>query len=295
MFLLTPPSSPGFGGSTPVAITQRVATYLKILPPLLTHLHVAHVIPISHSAGAIYLLSFLHQHAQLLHPTHPYTALIAPWVHSSHSSVALLGAAAKLPESVIGVLGSVLRFVGTRAMPASSWSGGLVQDVAGWFSGGSQSDGEDADADEGSVRAAYAVDKKTKAEVDRLRLTYFFAEQPTGIRDESLVCLKKGDAGLWGVADDYAVLARTLSQRFAEQQQQGQSARPLKMQAYFSESDIMIGKGGQRYFEDCWRAEAREAAGVRFESFSIPGTNHESIVSADKKAWGMIVGEVRAA
>lgn len=68
-------------------------------------------------------------------------------------------------------------------------------------------------------------------------------------------------------------------------------AAPMRILAFFSESDMMIGKGGQRYFEECFRNVDMEG-GMQFETFTIPGTNHETLVSPQKEAWGRILEEI---
>ena len=47
--------------------------------------------------------------------------------------------------------------------------------------------------------------------------------------------------------------------------------------AFFAASDLMIGKGGQEYFEKCWRQEGM-AGKVDFESQICEGTDHDSVL-----------------
>jgi hypothetical protein len=68
----------------------------------------------------------------------------------------------------------------------------------------------------------------------------------------------------------------------------------------------MIGRGGQRYFEKCWREGNAEGEGnaneegnaegegrVRFEAKIVDGADHDSIVLAEKGIIGNVFREVR--
>jgi hypothetical protein len=62
----------------------------------------------------------------------------------------------------------------------------------------------------------------------------------------------------------------------------------------------MIGRGGQRYFEKCWREGNAEGEGnaeregkVRFEAKVVDGADHDSIVLAEKGVIGDVSGEVK--
>jgi hypothetical protein len=62
----------------------------------------------------------------------------------------------------------------------------------------------------------------------------------------------------------------------------------------------MIGRGGQRYFEKCWREGNAEGEGnaeregrVKFEAKVVDGADHDSIVLAEKGVVGAVFREVR--
>jgi pimeloyl-ACP methyl ester carboxylesterase len=67
---------PGFGGSTPVPLSQRVAVWIEAVPLVLAKLGVKHVAVFSHSAGTIYSLNTLGQLREILDPARPYVAFI---------------------------------------------------------------------------------------------------------------------------------------------------------------------------------------------------------------------------
>ena len=77
---------PGLGDSGSVPLDFRIENWLDIAPALLAHLAVPHVVLMSHSNGAIYLLNTVIKHRTLLHPLCPSVVLLAPWVHPVHSS-----------------------------------------------------------------------------------------------------------------------------------------------------------------------------------------------------------------
>lgn len=56
----------------------------------------------------------------------------------------------------------------------------------------------------------------------------------------------------------------------------------------------MIGKGGQKYFEQCWKEGNADGEGiVRCEAKVVKGTDHDSIVLAEKGVLGDVFREVR--
>jgi pimeloyl-ACP methyl ester carboxylesterase len=67
---------PGFGGSTPVPLSQRIAVWIEAVPLVLAKLGVKHVAVLSHSAGTIYSLNTLGQLREILDPGRPYVAFI---------------------------------------------------------------------------------------------------------------------------------------------------------------------------------------------------------------------------
>lgn len=123
-------------------------------------------------------------------------------------------------------------------------------------------------------------------------------EAGSGINEEMLLCLKKG--GNWGACDDYrSYVADLVVQEkermisFASNHPDSNSDMPvkLKVRAFFSTTDIMIGEGGQKFFEECWQKEGVEDA-IDFQSIAVPDTNHDSIISPRKSAWVQILADL---
>lgn len=119
----------------------------------------------------------------------------------------------------------------------------------------------------------------------------------SGVKDESLVCLKKLGPGAWGVCEDYSVFVDAFRQAEIDHLRANdsggkESRHKLRFRAFFSESDFMIGDGGREYFVKNWSRPGVEDA-VDFESTIVPDTNHDNVVSAHKKALGMAFEELK--
>lgn len=67
--------------------------------------------------------------------------------------------------------------------------------------------------------------------------------------------------------------------------------RKLTFHVYFSSSDVMIGKGGQQYSEDCWRQGDTQKE-IEFVAKTVPETDHDSIILAEKGCIEEVFGEV---
>jgi pimeloyl-ACP methyl ester carboxylesterase len=67
---------PGFGGSTPVPLDQRVNTWLEIVPAVLEKLEVKYVALMSHSAGTFYAFNTAVMLPHLLYPGRGFMACL---------------------------------------------------------------------------------------------------------------------------------------------------------------------------------------------------------------------------
>ncbi|KAG9529475.1 hypothetical protein KCU93_g3523, partial [Aureobasidium melanogenum] len=68
--------------------------------------------------------------------------------------------------------------------------------------------------------------------------------------------------------------------------------RKLTFHVYFSSSDVMIGKGGQQYFESCWKA-ANTSGEIDFVAKTVPDSDHDSIILAEKGCIEEVFMEVK--
>ena len=117
---------------------------------------------------------------------------------------------------------------------------------------------------EAKKASAYGLDEKEREALNKVIFEKIMSENRAGVNDEALLCLKKGKgkepAPSWRAAEDYEGFVKGLAKREKERAEQrrredGQlepSASKLKVDITFSESDIMIGKGGEKYFRNCW-------------------------------------------
>ncbi|KAK4547187.1 hypothetical protein LTR36_001408 [Oleoguttula mirabilis] len=266
---------PGMGGSTPVPLNIRIDVWLETVPAFLSALGVQHVSLLSHSAGTMYAFNTIYQLRDILDPRRPYLAIIAPWVHNEHSHVTLLTLASKIPAGLFSSWNGIVRLVQTRVAPTASWSGGILSSAANLFR-----------AETGTIHSAelspgdkYGVSEEVGECIDKLQLNWLLAESTTAGNDEALLCLKKAGAN-WGVCEDYEDYVRRLAEQ--ERRLKHEGTANLKIDTFFAASDVMIGQGGQQYFERCWR-EGEVADAIDFGSTILPETDHDSALADLKK------------
>lgn len=261
--------------------------WLELVPLLLDKLNVKHVSLVSHSAGTMYLLNTLWYHRKYLDPVAPYAALITPWVHSEHSNVTLMNIVSKLPNSLINSWNGVNRFVVGQILPTAAWSGGVFTAASSMFK---KTGGVEGLPDAAAMGEAVGMSEEKRKEIENAQLKFMLLEETEGLNDEVMVLMKK-DGINWDACDRYPEYVRRLQDR--EAKELAETGRKLKMQVFFAESDMLVGKGGQKYFNECW-AQENMSDGVQFESRELPGTDHETAVMDVKKgALGRIFDEVR--
>lgn len=256
---------------------------------LLAHLGIANVTLACNSGGLIYAFNLLLHRRQLLHPTHPYLGVFAPWVHQSHTST-IISAVDFLPRAAIGNLHNVLSFVNKRVAPVFGWSSGVVASVlpsddAPTVDGGSGKKSKRAGdcgkelgygEDEAVVEMS---EEQNKAETLRWQhiMKYVFAEEIAGASDDALLLVKRtGAAQPWGSWGDFDTAVPLLAEQEAALERLP-GAKPLRVEAFYAESDRMIGKSGAEWFSKCFSEEKRGEIG--FEAWTWPETDHDGILS----------------
>ena len=179
----------------------------------------------------------------------------------------------------------------SKVAPTLSFSGGLISTSAALL--GSKPDpnaetqvGSDEDAAE-----KYGVDVETAKLISSHAVKFHLAEDTTAGNEEAKLCLMKGGSASWGVLADYEACVRSIADEGGSESGDGQIGK-LRVDSYFAASDLMIGKGGQEYFEKCWRQEGM-AGKVDFDSQVCEGTDHDSVLvdfrlGALKKVFGKI-------
>ena len=271
---------PGMGGATPVPLKQRVPVWLETVRPLLKRLDVEHVALLTHSAGAIYTLNTLYRFRDILDSAAPRVVFLAPFVATEHSGATLPTLTAKLPDGMINSFDSINKNMSKRILPIISWSGGIASSVAGLCS----ADPEPGAADSGSMTNAekYGVSEEVGKEIEGLVTKWFHSESTAAANEEILLCVKKDGTGSWGAAEDYEACVRDIAAQERTRLTSENGREKLKLQAYFSEGDIMIGKAGQKYFEQCWQQDGLKEV-IEIESTVMPGTNHDTILADYRK------------
>jgi hypothetical protein len=196
--------------------------------------------------------------------------------------------ASKLPEGLVDKFHNVVGFVAQKVQPAVAWSGGVSSSISGLFN--SSTDSSDSDA--AMLAAQYGTSEDVAKMIPKLSTKYFFAEDARGGTEEAKLCLKMGGENLWLICEDYKTYIESLLKQEEERSKSADASGKLKMKVYYAESDMMIGEGGKRYFEECWRTH-EVSRFVDFDSKTLPGTNHETIIADfDKSALPSIFEEI---
>ncbi|KEQ92145.1 hypothetical protein AUEXF2481DRAFT_432976 [Aureobasidium subglaciale EXF-2481] len=263
---------PGFGASTPVELSKRVDVFLDAVTAVLENLRVKTVALMSHSAGTIYLANVLIRLSQFLHPEWPFAGVMTPWIHPKFSNAGLMQVVNKLPSSWIGKYHHIQSFVAGSIAPSLQLSSAML---------GLKSSGL---TETESVKW-HGMDKQTWDQVSTLQGKWSRLEDMSGISADCLFCLQE-DGKDWG---DYANLSELIS---TLQQTYPKGTRQLTMQAYFAETDVIVGKGGQKYFERCWR-EGNAGQEVKFQARVVEGSDHDNIPLAEKGCIGEMFKEIK--
>ncbi|KAI0467778.1 hypothetical protein F4859DRAFT_524948 [Xylaria cf. heliscus] len=264
------PDRPGFGGTTDVPPADRVTVWLEIVEALVKHLAIRHISILGYSGGSIYAMNILLHLRYLLHPTRPYVALCAPWVHPSHSGVPTLKLAGLLPNGLVGRYNQLVQFVGSMgsAFHYSDILAGLVPSL----SRGSNPVVTGADPD------AVALEESLATEIFRRMMN----EDVRGISQDALLLLKRDEyPGCWGTWDDYDKLVPLLAQAEMEMERHATDSSPvspLRVHVFYAESDMMIGTTvASAWLDNCWRSEQRGEA-IDYSTVTIPKTTHNNIL-----------------
>lgn len=264
------------GGSTNVPLANRMDTWLRIVPALMRHLHVDHFHCFAHSAGTAYLLNTLYdQRGGLLNSKPTYVALMAPWVHNEHSEAALMTWASKLPCGMLDSWSGLMKFINNQVAPSISWSGGAIFSVSSIFQPTSTQD--QSDASDSAMAKLLGTTNEIAKGAEKLQGKYYFAEDTTAANEDAKLCLKMGGQQLWGTCEDYPEFFRLLVEKEKERKQANPNNPGLTFRTFYAGSDIMIGKGGQKYFEDCWSQEGMPGP-IDYKSIELSERNHETVM-----------------
>ncbi|KAK8050069.1 hypothetical protein PG994_011799 [Apiospora phragmitis] len=268
---------PGMGYSTNVPLPQRLAVWLETVPALLKHLGIDHVALVSHSAGTIYSLNLLYHFRDILSPTKPFVALLAPFVHPTHSRVVSLQMAQWIPSQAFSAWHHIPRLVVTKAQPAFASSGAVFTKATSAILGKADISNDEGHSSSRRLVKKYGMPRDLQLELDELIPKAMFSGQTVGGNSEALQCLKKGAGGTWGKCDDYPSFIRDLAE-LEGSRGLGEGRPRIKIRAYFAETDAMIGQRGQLYMEECWTGKDGEFEDcLDFAAESVNQTDHDSV------------------
>ena len=279
---------PGIGGTQAVALDQRIATWLDMLPALLEHVKIKHVHLASHSAGTIFVLNTLLHLRHLLHPSRPYVAIFAPWVPPSISGKWGLATVGRLPPSWIGKWHHLARFVNNNVAPVLLASGvPITKSSKAAIKSISESKAVATDAAH-TDHEEMLWRKASEAVIT----SFVFAEEVEGASQEALLCLQKCNIkwGDWNTMEE--VVSRIATHEKSRLERQGDATlRKLAIRIFFAEDDEMIGKGGQAYLENCF-ATAKDKQYLDFHSETVPGTDHNEVLTVSRGAIEKVMQEI---
>lgn len=213
---------------------------------------------------------------------------IAPWVHPAHSHNTAMKIVQLVPVTVLGVWHHIPRFFVTKAAPVFASSGTVFTKMSQTvFPSSHNSSDEEASVSEQNIRKLhddFGISRDVQIELAKLTTMSMFSEATVGANSEAMLCLKKGESGRWGICDDYAEFVNQLVDLERSRGISGNEdeAKPkLKVKAYFGETDAMIGKKGQNYFEECWKEKNGEFYNILdFVSETIDGEDHDSLTQS---------------
>ncbi|KAJ5122791.1 hypothetical protein N7448_003923 [Penicillium atrosanguineum] len=187
---------PGMGASTDVPLSQRVSTWVDLVPRLLAYLGIARVNLVAHSAGTVFLLNIWAQCRELLNPD---IFFLAPWVDTANSHVTVMQMAQYIPTKAFTLWHHIPRFFVTQGAPMLATSGGLIRKLTSTSRTGEATEENHVslDANGRSIEHDYGVLPAEQAELLRHALRFMYDENTVGANSEALQCLRKGDSD-WG-------------------------------------------------------------------------------------------------
>jgi hypothetical protein len=177
--------------------------------------------------------------------------------------------ASKIPSPVIDYLSGLQGFVMSKVAPTLSFSGGLISSSAALLGSKPDPNAETQVGSDEDAASKYGVDVETAKLIGSHAVKSLLAEDTTAGNEEAKLCLMKGGKADWGVLADYEACVRSI----ADYEGDGVAAK-LRVEAAFAASDLLIGKGGQEYFEK----QEGVAGKVDFQSRTCEGTDHDSVL-----------------
>lgn len=194
----------------------------------------------------------------------------APWVHPDNSGVSTTAMIKLIPESAFQHWSSITKFTVKHIIPVSGYSSGISSSILSTFSTPQKK--IDSLAVEKLVNDAHGMSTTFREAVTAVQLKCYAEEDTTGGNSETLLCVKTSHRDKWGGAQDLPQYLKRLVENIKQS-----GSPPWKVQAFFAESDMLIGEGGRKYFTDCWQSSGISEV-MSFEPKVCLETNHDTVV-----------------
>lgn len=128
--------------------------------------------------------------------------------------------------------------------------------------------------------------KDLRNKIQKVGIQYCFKEDTSAVNGETLLCLKKLGAGYWDVCEDLNQYVEMLIELEKQNQSTneegrasavGESRSKLRMDTFYGETDILIGKSGEAFFRNAFREEVCGDV-ITFNTMEIEGADHDSVI-----------------
>ncbi len=217
----------------------------------------------------------------------------------------MLKAASMLPNPMLNYWNSVTGFIiDSNLIDALKGTTGISSGAAKAFSGlfvsGREREDKKRTEMEKQQKNSEEQDRKSRAgrgipqevvdETTKLGLKCMFSENTKGANEEARMCLKSVQGADWGAIESYPEFVKELKVRWEDKV--GNGGTKLRVNIILGEEDIMIGKKGMKYFEECWSQE-KVGTGVEVTCVHIAGTDHDAVVDPREEAFGAMLKVVK--
>lgn len=262
----------------------------------------------------------------ILPPSNRKLYLFSPWVPPDHSGVTFLSIASQLPSALINSFDSIVRFVNSTVVPTVHFSGVISGAVSAPFSKTCRDNPTDSKARfqkherDDLCREYCGVSAAEVAAQSEVLMRCVFSESIRGSNHEVLLLLRKDVAGSWGPCDNYESYADALEAKLqehyqhAEREEGGPTSAPAAtaalnasatqyrfvLKVFWAESDKLIGKKGEEYFNKCFQrftwdgqsSNGEHKSCLLYESEVVPDTDHDTLILPQNGALPKILGDI---
>jgi hypothetical protein len=188
-----------------------------------------------------------------------------------------------LPDGVIGGFNNTIRFAMTNIAPSFAFSGGVFSALTSPFKDKVKTK-KKRDEEARKCLEGYGMTQDMHDAVVKNVFKYAFAEGTEGVNDEARLCLKSVSGLAWDACEDYEDFVKTLAAAWDKKVADG--SKPLRVDIFLPEDDLITGMKGVKYFEECWKEESRGNGGLKVETSRWKGTDHDGTTSPENGCIG---------